>query len=76
MRENITLRHDTGNNQWQLFQEDDRWKWEKLGKDGKMVLESVHSFETFEECESDAKEQGLDGFYISPPGRGHKNETE
>ena len=69
-RENITLRHDTKNNQWQLFQEDGYWKWEKLRKDGGVTLESVYSFDTFEQCEADAKKHGLDGLYISPPGRG------
>ena len=46
---------------WSFKVDDDgRWKWERKAVDGTVMLESLASFATLEECQADARTRGYD----------------
>ena len=51
---------DSEGHLWDMEQENRLWKWRKYTKRGMLEKESDRTFDTREECLSDARSHGLD----------------
>ena len=55
--------YDKRNNRWELSEENYRWVWRKY-KEGKLIQKSGKTFAGKEDCETDAKAHGMDGYFF------------